>query len=184
MNNEVLRKIQMDIRNNFENAVDWSSIPRGDFNCFMFAVLNTIPTEILHHVQDGINYLDSLLDENVLYFANIGQISGQTNYTNISELIEALKGDLDTLGILAQESSLTETVTNGCIKIAFYYDTESLLKGKHMNFHFIRQEGEVWVHKEGWAGDIKQLDYPIEEFSADRLELIGYFQLSLKDSLS
>lgn len=184
MNNEVLRKIQMDIRNNFGKAVDWSSIPKGDFNCFMFAVLNTVPTERLHHVQDGINYLDSLINENVLYFADIGQISGKVNYTDISELIEAVKGDLDTLGILAQETSLTETVTKGCVKIAFYYDTESLLKGKHSKFHFIRQEGEAWVHKEGWAGDIKQLDYPIEEFSVDRLELIGYFKLSLKNSLS
>lgn len=86
------------------------------------------------------------------------------------------------LGILATESSAEEIVEEQCIKIAFYYNTEELLKGKHSNFHFIRQEGNKWIHKNGWNGDVEELDCPIGEFSAIGLELIGYFSLSLTNN--
>lgn len=181
MNSQILRRIQMDIRNNFGKIVDWDSLPKGNFNCFMFAVSNTIPTEILHHQdeKDGRVFLESLVNEKVPYFSDIGQISGKVQYTNVSELIEALKSDLETLGILAEECSSKEIVSNQCIKIAFYYNTEDLLRGIHSNFHFIRQEGNKWVHKKGWGGNIEQLECPIEEVSIKGLELIGYFRLSL-----
>lgn len=179
MNSQILRKIQMDIRNNFGKAVNWDSLPKRNFNCFMFAVLNTIPTEVLYYEKDGQNFLKSLINENIPYFGDIGQISGKVHYTNISELIEALKSDLETLGILAEECSSKEIMLNQCIKIAFYYNTEDLLRGIHSGFHFIRQDGNKWVHKTSWSGNIEQLECPIEEFSAVGLELIGYFRLSL-----
>ncbi len=182
MNSQILRKIQMDIRNNFGKIVDWDSLPKGNFNCFMFAVSNTIPTEILDHEKDGHTFLKSLINENIPYFGDIGQISGEVHYTSVSDLIEALKSDLETLGILATECSSEEIVADQCIKIAFYYNTEDLLKGLHSNFHFIRQDGNKWVHKTGWSGEIKQLECPIEEFSPTGLELIGYFRLSLNNN--
>ena len=104
------------------------------------------------------------------------------HYSNVSELIEALKSDLKILGFLATESSAEEIVEEQCIKIAFYYNTEELLKGKHSSFHFIRQEGNKWFHKNGWNWDVEELDCPIGEFSAIGLELIGYFRLSLKNN--
>ena len=104
------------------------------------------------------------------------------HYSNVSELIEALKSDLKILGFLATESSAEEIVEEQCIKIAFYYNTEELLKGKHSSFHFIRQEGNKWFHKNGWNGDVEELDCPIGEFSAIGLELIGYFSLSLTNN--
>lgn len=179
MNSQILRKIQMDIRNNFARIVDWDSLPKGNFNCFMFAVFNTVPTEVLDYEKDGHVFLRSLVNENVPYFGDIGQISGKVHYTNVLELVEALKCDFETLGISAEECSSKEIVANQCIKIAFYYNTEDLLKGKHSGFHFIRQDGNEWKHKTGWNGDVKQLECPIEEVSITGLELIGYFRLSL-----
>lgn len=180
MNSQILQKIQMDIRNNFGKIVDWDSLPKENFNCFMFAFSNTVPTEILAFKEDGQIFLESLINEKVSYFGDIGQISGKVHYTSVSELIEAVKSDFETLGILAEECSSKEIVLNECIKIAFYYNTEDLLKGIHSDFHFVRQDGNKWVHKTGWYGDIKQLEYPIEEISFAGLELIGYFRLSLK----
>ena len=182
MNSQILRKIQMDIRNNFGKIVDWDSLPKGNFNCFMFAIFNTIPTEVLYYDKDGHTFLKSLINENVAYFGDIGQISGKVHYTSVSELIEALKSDFGTLGILATECSSEEVIANQCIKVAFYYNTEDLLRGKHSNFHFIRQDGNRWVHKTGWRGDIKQLECPIEEIQVTGLELIGYFRLSLNNN--
>lgn len=180
MDNQVLRKIQMDIRNNFGKIVNWDSLPKGSFNCYMFAVSNTVPTEVLHHEENGKIFLTSLINENVPYFGEIGQISGKVHYTNVSGLIEALKCDFETLGIQAEECSLDEIIANQGVKIAFYYNTKDLLKGIPTSFHFIRQEGETWLHKNGWSGNVEQLDFPIEEFSIADLELIGYFRLTLK----
>lgn len=56
MNSQILRKIQMDIRNNFGKIVDWNSLPKEHFNCFMFAVSNTVPTEVLDHMGKWISY--------------------------------------------------------------------------------------------------------------------------------
>lgn len=174
----------MDIRNNFGKTVDWDAIPKRNFNCYMYAIFNTIPTEVLSYQKDGQNFLNSLINENILYFTNIGQFSGKVNFTNVSELVEALKCDLETLGILAEECSSKEILSNQYVKIAFYYNTEDLLKGKQANFHFLRQDGDKWMHKVGWPGNIEQLEYPIEEFSATGLNLIGYFRLSLKYNFS
>lgn len=182
MKSQKLREIQMDIRNNFGKNVDWNSLPKGNFNCYMFALKNTIPTEIFDHEENNQVFLRSLIDEKISYFGDIGQISEKVHYSNVSELIEALKSDLKILGFLATESSAEEIVEEQCIKIAFYYNTEELLKGKHSSFHFIRQEGNKWFHKNGWNGDVEELDCPIGEFSAIGLELIGYFRLSLKNN--
>ena len=179
MNSQILRKIQMDIRENFGKIVNWDSLPKENFNCYMFAILNTVPTEIFDYSKDGQNFLKSLINEDVAYFGNIGQISGKVHYKNVSELIEALKSDFEALGILAEECSSKEIVANQCIKIAFYYKKEDLLRGIHSGFHFIRQDGNKWVHKNGWTGDIEQLECAIEEVSITGFELIGYFRLSL-----
>lgn len=182
MNNQILREIQMDIRKNFGKPVDWNSLPKGSFNCLMYAISNTVPTEVLDHQEEGCCFLRSVIDENISYFGDIGQISGKVHYTNVSELIQALKSDFETLGILAEECSLKEILSNQYIKIAFYYNTEELLRGIHSHFHFIRQDGNKWLHKNGWTGNIEQLKYPIEKISFTGLELIGYFRLSLNNN--
>lgn len=179
MKSQILRKIQMDIRNNFGKNVDWNSLPKGSFNCFMFAIKNTIPTEEFDHQEGEQVFLKSLINENVAYFGKIGQISGQLYYSSVPELKKALKCDLKTLGIIATECSEEEILEEKCIKIAFYANTEELIKGKMTNFHFIRQEGNEWFHKNGWNGCVEELDCPIGEFSAEGLELISYFSLSL-----
>ncbi len=184
MDSQVLRKIQMDIRNNFGKYVDWSSVPKETFNCYMFALSNTIATEVFSHCEDGEIHLQSVIDENVVYFGDIGQISGKSNYSNKSELIDALKSDLEILGIIATESLDNDILTDKYVKIAFYYDTDTLLKGKHSNFHFIRQDGNKCVHKMGWIGDVEELKCSIEEISVEGLELIGIFKLRLKESIS
>lgn len=182
MNNKILREIQMDIRNNFGKTVNWDTIPKGNFNCFMFAISNTVPTEILDYEEKGINYLRSLVGENVPYFGDIGQISGKTNYTTITELIEALKCDLETLGIFMENCSSETIVSDQYVKIAFFYNIEDLVIGKHSHFHFIKQDGNVWKHKSGWTGNIEQIEVPIDTISFTDLKLIGYFKLSLKNS--
>lgn len=180
MNSKILRDIQLDIRRNFGKTVNWSSLPKGNFNCFMFAISNTIPTEILWYEIFGDILLKSTINEEIGYFSDIGQISGKTDFTNVSELIEALKCDLETLGILAEECTAKEILINKYVKIAFYYDTETLCKnGEHSNFHFVRQDGNRWFHKVGWSDDIEELKCPIEEISFEGLQLIGYFRLSL-----
>ena len=179
MKNQILREIRMDIRNNFGKNVDWTSLPKENFNCFMFAIKNTIPTEKFDHQKGDQVFLKSLINEKVAYFGHIGQISGKLNYSSVPELIDALKSDLKLLGIIATECSEEEIIEEKCIKIAFYGNKEELLKGKMTNFHFIRQEGNKWFHKNGWIGGIEELDCPIGEFSADELELISYFSLSL-----
>ena len=172
----------MDIRSNFGKIVNWDCLPKGNFNCYMFAVMNTIPTEVLEYVDiiSGMPVLRSLIDEHTpYYFADIGQISGNTCYTNSNELIEALKCDFETLGLSVEECNSNTPVPEGHIKIAFYYNTHGLSRGKHSNFHFARQDGDKWFHKLGWIGSIKQLDYPIEEFLVYNLDLMGYFLLTL-----
>lgn len=179
MDNEMLRKIQVDIRKNFGKAVKWDNVPKENFNCYMFAVSNTVPTEVFAHEENGAVKLRSLLSESVAYFGDIGQISGKTAYNNATELIEALTCDLETLGILAESCSSDTIVPEQCVKIAFYYNTEALAEGRHSNFHFFRHEGGTWKCKRNWKKDVEQLECPIEDISITGLELIGYFQLSL-----
>ncbi len=174
MTDRILRKIRMDIHNNFGKKVDWSSIPTGNFNCYMFAIFNTVSTETLDCVKDGKVFLNSLIHEEVMYFGRIGQFSGNTRYSTVPEVINAWKGDLRILGILAEECSLDEKLPNGYVKVAFFYDINN-----RSNFHFIRQEGEKWIHKPGWFHDVEELEVPIEKFFYNGLELIGIFRLSL-----
>ena len=79
MKSQKLREIQMDIRNNFSKNVDWNSLPKGNFNCYMFALKNTIPTEIFDHEENNQVFLRSLIDEKISYFGDIGQISGKVS---------------------------------------------------------------------------------------------------------
>jgi len=174
----ILREIQMNIRSNFGKLVNWDDIPKGNFNCYMFAISNTIPTEVFDYEKDGEIYLKSCIGANVPYFGNIGQISGKSNYTNVTELINALKCDLETLGISVESCSLETVVPKQCVKIAFYYNTEDLLKGKHSGFHFLRQDNNIWEHKKGWTGTVEQLESFDGDTTIAGLDLIGYFQLA------
>lgn len=182
MNNDMLERIRLDIRNNFCKALNWDKIPKGNFNCYMFAVSNTVPTEVFDYNKDGNTYLRSLISENVAYFGDIGQISGKKDYTNVTELIYALKCDLETLGISMEVCSLKKVVQEQCVKIAFYYNIADLENCKHSTFHFLREENGAWMHKDGWTGDLIQLEQPIEGLSITGMELVGYFQLSLRKS--
>ena len=83
MKNQILREIQMDIRNNFGKNVDWTSLPKENFNCFMFAIKNTIPTEKFDHQKGDQVFLKSLINEKVAYFGHIGQRAGTMFITNM-----------------------------------------------------------------------------------------------------
>lgn len=178
---EILRKIQLDIRKNFGKTVNWESIPKKNFNCYMYAISNTMPTEILDIEYCGDLYYKSLIGENVTYFGDIGNISGKNEFKNIPELVEALRSDLDILGIKMSECLPNKLLLETEQKIAFYYDLYQLYSGKHGGFHFIKQDcfGE-WSHKTGWGGDVKKIEVPIESVEIVGLDLIGYFQIGLK----
>ena len=120
--NQMLKKVQMDIQKNFGKDVNWDSLPKGSFNCYMFAVFNTVPTEVLDFVDEehGIAICKCLTNEK-LSIGGIGGISGRIHYTTVAGLIKALKCDLACLGILLEDSSLEEIVTNPFVKLAFYY---------------------------------------------------------------
>lgn len=178
---KILREIQLDIRKNFGKAVNWEGIPKRNFNCYMYAISNTIPTEILDIEYCGDLYYKSLIDENVTYFGDIGNISGKNEFKNIPELIEALKSDLDILGIKMSACSSKKLLIGRTQKIAFYYNLQQLYTGQHGSFHFVKQDCfDGWSHKVGWIGDIKKIKVPIESIEFAGLDLIGYFQLRLK----
>ena len=178
---KILREIQMDIRKNFGKTVNWESLPKGKFNCFMYAVSNTIPTEVLYEEKDDEPpMLISLVNEPVAYFGNIGQISGNLNFRDTVGLIEALKADMKTLGILAEKCSPEDIVPNDCIKIVFLYDTSKLSNGTDANFHFLKCEGiNHYTHKNGWTGDVESFVCTVDELEDEDLEIIGFFKLSL-----
>ncbi len=183
LENQILREIKIDIRKNWCNPIDWDSLPVGNFNCFMYSVFNTIPTEIFESFNEsGHIELHSLVNENVAFFGDIGQISGKVNYSNVPELVKALKSDLATLGIKARKCFSWQKVRKGSVKIAFYYNTDDLKKGKHSNFHFLRQENGKWMHKMGWNMGIEELEFPISNLYLVGLDLIGFFELSLKNN--
>ena len=183
MNDQKLMEIRLDIRKNFGKPVNWEKLPIENFNCYMFAANNTIPTEILDYQEGRKIFLTSLICEDVAYFGNIGQFCGKTDYKDIPGLIEAVKGDLETMGYIVDESFAQEKVTDHN-KIAFYYDVESLLNGKHGTFHFIRQVGDKWLHKSGWTREIEEIPCSIEELTIAGVSLIGYFKLGLNPNLS
>lgn len=179
MNDQILRKIQMDIRKNFGKRVNWNNIPKGNFNCYMFAIFNTVPTEILDHEENGENYLVSCINEDISYFGKIGQISGNTEYKNKEELVYAVKSDLKCLGIRAERCSTKEVMRDGETKIAIYADTKALKRKEHVRFHFMRQDGYGWSHKLGWSGEVETVNSPIEYITFQGLKFIGCFRLSL-----
>ena len=183
MEEQILRRIKIDIRNNFGKVINWNCLKVTHYNCFMFAVGNTIPTEIFVCRENGIACLESLIGADVAYFGNIGQISGKNQYKSIEELIEALKSDLETLGFCIEESFLEQRIETGTIKIAFYYNIKELGKNEYANFHFIKQEENgIWIHKRGWRDGIEQLGKSITDYHVNGLEFVGCFRLTLSDN--
>ena len=72
MQAEKLKQIQENIRKNWGKVKPFKRIPKKHFNCYMFAVCCTVPTEILTCTGTCI----STINENVTYFGSIGQFSG------------------------------------------------------------------------------------------------------------
>lgn len=184
MNEKILEDIQLDIRKNFNkhNNLFWKKIDITHYNCYMYVISNTIPTEMLDYLSDDQPFLRSVISYNMkFFFGDIGQISGKINFHNTEQLKEALKADLNVLGFDVKECTLSEKLDKRYKRIAFFYDLERLEKyGSHQNFHFLRQQENFWFHKRGWDGPIEKIKEPIEDFKADGLHLVGYFKIRLK----
>ena len=182
MNEAYLNLIRESIRKNWGKVQPFRKLPKNHFNCYMFAVCSTVPTEIL--VDD--NTLQSMVCENGSYFGSIGRFSG-TQYRNAKELKQALINDLDVLVIKAEETSedyLPSILDRKTILIAFYSNYISGMFRKHEQFHFLRyipHKGE-WMGKEGFPGGFQNLGHgtKIGTVNVINQNRIGIFKLQLK----
>lgn len=182
MKKETLEKIKQDIRKNWNKVLPFTFIPKEHFNCYMFAVCCTIPTEI----PGGDGVLESFTGEKKTYFSSIGNFSGST-YHNQQQQKQALLNDLDTLGITAEEvpSSYTPSIFDRkSVLIAFYSNYIPGMFRKHEEFHFLRYvpSRKEWMGKEGYPGGFQHIGrgISIDAVNVINQNLIGIFKLQLK----
>lgn len=182
MKKETLEKIKQDIRKNWNKVLPFAFIPKPHFNCYMFAICCTIPTEILK--DDGV--LENLTGDSKTYFSSIGNFSGST-YHNQQQQKQALLNDLDTLGITAEEvtSSYTPSIFDRkSVLIAFYSNYIPGMFRKHEEFHFLRYvpSRKEWMGKEGYPGGFQHIGrgVSIDAVNVINQNLIGIFKLQLK----
>ena len=182
MNEVILNQIRESIRKNWGKVQPFRKLPKNHFNCYMFAVCSTVPTEILR--SDG--FLESVIGEEKTYFSSIGNFSG-TTYHNSAELKQALLNDLDTLGITAEEvfTSYTPSIFDRkSVLIAFYSNYIPGMFKHHEQFHFLRYipSQKEWMGKEGYPGGFQNLGRKarISDINVMHQNLIGIFKLHLK----
>ena len=179
MQAEKLKQIQQSIRENWGKVRPFKTIPKNNFNCYMFAVCNTVPTEIL--ICNDI-YI-STIGESISYFGCIGNISG-TTYKTLEEYKQAFINDLRVLGISAQECfEDVTTITEDSMIIAFFSNFEEGISVADLEFHFLRfiPYQNRWMGKEGFHGELQKIKqgYPIEQVNVIDQKRIGIFRLKL-----
>lgn len=178
MQEEKLKKIQNSIRKNWGKVKPFRKIPKKSFNCYMFAICNTEPTEIF--TKD--NTCVSTIGEDIAYFGSIGQIS-KTPYKTVNEYKQAFINDLRVLGILAEECFEDPTITGDTIKIAFFSNYEDGMSEMKEEFHFLRYvpSKNRWMGKAGFPGGFQKLKrgYSIEQINVIDQKRIGIFKLTL-----
>lgn len=178
MQAEKLKQIQENIRENWGKVKPFKKIPKNCFNCYMFAICCTIPTEIL--LNSGA-YI-STINEKVAYFGSIGQFSG-TDYKTLHQYKQALVNDLRVLGILAEECSKNFTPDEATLKIAFFSNFKEGIPKEDEEFHFLRfvASEKCWMGKEGFPGGFQNLGRGccIEKINVTNQKLIGVFKLRL-----
>lgn len=178
MQEEKLKKIRESIRNNWGKVRPFTKIPTKSFNCYMFAICNTEPTEML--TKD--NICVSTVGENIAYFGSIGQISG-TTYKTLNEYKQAFINDLRVLGILAEECFEDPFITEDTIKIAFFSNFEEGMSEMKEEFHFLRfvPSRNRWMGKAGFPGGFQKLKrgYSINQINVIGQKRIGIFKLTL-----
>lgn len=175
---DVVVQIKEDIRKNWGKVNTFSKIDKNNFNCYMFAVCCTKPTEIL--TSNGT--YTSTIGEPIPYFGSIGHISG-TPYKTLEEYKQAFINDLKVLGISAEECFEDFLVTGEEIKIAFYSNFEEGISEEEEEFHFLRfiPSKNYWMGKEGFPGGFQKLKRgcSIEEIEVIDQKRIGLFRLRL-----
>lgn len=178
MQPEKLQEIRKSIRRNWGKFAPFENIPQNHFNCFMFAICSTIPTEIFITNTTCI----SLLCEDVAYFGSIGQFS-RTKYKTREEFKQAFKNDLKVLGIHAEECAVDFIPTKTTLKIAFYSNYTNNMEQKNVDFHFLRffPNKNQWIGKEGFTGTFQKMKrgYHIDQIKVVNQERIGIYKLSL-----
>ena len=178
MQAEKLKQIQENIRKNWGKVKPFKRIPKKHFNCYMFAVCCTVPTEILTRTGTCI----STINENVTYFGSIGQFSG-SKYETREQYKEAWVNDLRVLGIYAEECFEDFTPTEDTIKVAFYSNFEEGMPEAEKEFHFLRfvPSKKRWMGKEGFPGDFQKLlrGCHINNITVIDQKRIGIFKLRL-----
>lgn len=178
LRDDVVIKLRKNIQKNWGKVNSFRQIDKNDFNCYMFAICCTEPTEIL--TAKG-TYV-STIGENISYFGAIGHISG-TLYKTLEEYKQAFINDLNVLGISAEECFDDFTVTGDDIKIAFYSNFEEGLPKEEEEFHFLRfiPSKNYWMGKEGFPGGYQKLKRgsSIEEIEVIDQKRIGLYRLRL-----
>lgn len=178
MQQEKLKKIQESIRKNWGKVKPFNKIPIYNFNCYMFAICNTEPTEILFNGR----MMVSTVGEYVSYFGSIGRFS-RTSYKNLEQYKQALINDLRVLGILAEECEADAEIDKEQIKIAFFSNFEEGMPKAEEEFHFLRfvPTENRWMGKEGYPGNLQRIrrGCSIEQINVVGQRRIGIFKLTL-----
>ena len=173
-----LKQIQKNIRKNWGKVTPFKLIPKKHFNCYMFAVCCTMPTEILTRTGTYI----STIDESVTYFGSIGQFSG-TKYKTREQYKIAWLNDLKVLGIHAEECSEDFIPTEDTIKVAFYSNFEEGMSRSEEQFHFFRYipSKRRWMGKGGFPGGFQKnpRDCHINRINVTEQKRLGIFKLRL-----
>ena len=178
MQAERLKQIQKNIRENWGKVKPFKKIPKNCFNCYMFAICCTMPTEIL--LSSG-TYI-STINEKVAYFGAIGQFSG-TDYKTLQQYKKALVNDLRVLGIFAEECSKDFIPDEHTLKIAFFSNFKEGMPKVYEEFHFLRfvTSEKCWMGKDGFPGGLQKLGpgCDIKKINVTNQKLIGIFKLRL-----
>ena len=174
----VLKKIQKSIRENWGKVEPFKKIPQRSFNCYMFAICNTEPTEVL---TESNTYV-STIGEDIPYFGAIGHISG-TAYKTLDEYRQAFINDLRVLGIRAEECLEEPCITADTILIAFFSNFEEGMDERKKEFHFLRfvSSKNQWMGKAGFPGGFQEIEakYSIDKINVYNQKKIGIFKLTL-----
>lgn len=178
MQAEKLKQIQENIRENWGKVKPFKVIPKNYFNCYMFSICCTVPTEIL--TNSGI-YI-STINESVAYFGSIGQFSG-TNYKTLEQYKKAWVNDLRVLGIYAEECSKDFIPDKNTLKVAFFSNFEEGMQKADQEFHFLRfvPSEKRWMGKEGFTYGLQNLKRgcDIEQINVINQKRMGIFKLRL-----
>lgn len=135
--------IKLSMKVSFNNPSfesDIKSYPNG--NCYCYALGFNTPRII------SSKYFESC---SRTLRHNVGFISGLPCYNNKKDIINALEGDLSSLGIDFYDTSYDSENKYGGYKIALYKS--------YYDFHFLRQNSDgTWSDKKGYSNRIERYD--------------------------